>query len=111
MEEKAQYLVYMRWDYELGKLILQAVWDKIQRFDEKAKIYTLKSGRQVLAETEVITVTHTTEIAKATTNAINRKNFCSGQEVLRPDSYIPRAFDRVGVRFMERVQELVTQEK
>ena len=93
LEEKAQYLVYMRWDYELGKLILQAVWDKIQRFDEKAKIYTLKSGRQVLTETEVITVTHTTEIAKATTNAINRKNFCSGQEVLRPDSYIPRAFD------------------
>ena len=78
LEEMAQYLVYMRWDYELGKLSLQAAWDTIQRFDEKAKIYTLKSGRQVLAETEVITITHTAEIAKATTNAINRKKFCSG---------------------------------
>ena len=105
LEEEAQYLVYMRWDYELGKLSLQAAWDKIQRFDEKAKIYTLKPGRQVLAETEVITITHTTEIAKATTNAINRKKFCSGQKVLRPDSYIPRVFDLVGVRFMERIKK------
>lgn len=101
--EEAQYLVYMRWDYELGKLTLQAAWDKIQRFDEKAKIYTLKSSRQVLAETEVITITHTAEIAKATTNAINRKKFCSGQKVLRPDSYIPRVFDRVGAKFMESI--------
>ena len=105
LEEKAQYLVYMRWDYELGKLSLQAAWDKIQRFDEKAKIYILKSGRQVLAETEVITITHTAEIAKATANAINRKKFCSGQKVLRPDSYIPRVFDRVGVRVMEKAQK------
>ena len=105
LEEKAQYLVYMRWDYELGKLSLQAAWDKIQRFDEKAKIYILKSGRQVLAETEVITITHTAEIAKATVNAINRKKFCSGQKVLRPDSYIPRVFDRVGVRVMEKAQK------
>ena len=95
----------MRWDYELGKLSLQAAWDKIQRFDEKAKIYILKSGRQVLAETEVITITHTAEIAKATANAINRKKFCSGQKVLRPDSYIPRVFDRVGVRVMEKAQK------
>ena len=103
--EEAQYLVYMRWDYELGKLTLQAAWDKIQRFDEKAKIYTLKSSRQVLAETEVITITHTAEIAKATTNAINRKKFCSGQKVLRPDSYVPRVFDRVGAKFMEKVKQ------
>lgn len=105
LEEKAQYLVYMRWDYELGKLSLQAAWDKIQRFDEKAKIYILKSGRQVLAETEVITITHTAAIAKATANAINRKKFCSGQKVLRPDSYIPCVFDRVGVRVMEKAQK------
>lgn len=104
LEEEAQYLVYMRWDYELGKLSLQAAWDKIQRFDEEAKIYTLKSGRQVLAKTEVITITHTAEIAKATANAINRKKFCSSQKVLRPDSYIPRVFDRVGTKFMEKVQ-------
>ena len=103
LEKEAQYLVYMRWDYELGKLSLQAAWDKIQQFDEKAKIYTLKSGRQVLAETEVITITHTAEIAKATANAINRKKFCSGQKVLRPDSYIPRVFDRVGMKFMESI--------
>ena len=102
LEEKVQYLVYMRWDYELGKLTLQAAWDKIQRFDEEAKIYTLKSSRQVLAETEAITITHTAEIAKATANAINRKKFCSGQKILRPDSYIPRVFDRVGARFMEK---------
>ena len=108
LEEKVQYLVYMRWDYELGKLSLQAAWDKIQRFDEKAKIYTLKSGRQVLAETEAITITHTAEIAQATTNAINRKKFCSGQKVLRPDSYIPRVFNRVGVRFMERAKDIIT---
>lgn len=106
LEEEAQYLVYMRWDYELGKLSLQAAWDKIQRFDEKAKIYTLKSGRQVLVETEVITITHTAEIAKATTSAINRKKLCSGQKVLRPDSYIPRVFDRVGARFMEKSKEI-----
>ena len=106
MEEEAQYLVYMRWDYELGKLSLQAAWDKIQRFDKKAKIYTLKSGRQVLAETEVIVITHTAEIAKATANAINQKKFCSGQKVLRPDSYIPRVFDRVGIKFMEKVRKL-----
>ena len=106
LEEEAQYLVYMRWDYELGKLTLQAAWDSIQRFDEKEKVYTLKSGRQVLAETEVITITHTAEIAKATTNAINRKKFCSGQKVLRPDSYIPRVFDRVGARFMEKSKEI-----
>lgn len=104
LEEEAQYLVYMRWDYELRKLSLQAAWDKIQRFDEKAKIYTLKSGRQVLAKTEVITITHTAEIAKATTNVINQKKFCSGQKVLRPDSYIPRVFDRVGAKFMEKAQ-------
>lgn len=96
----------MRWDYELGKLSLQAAWDKIQRFDKKAKIYTLKSGRQVLAETEVIVITHTAEIAKATANAINQKKFCSGQKVLRPDSYIPRVFDRVGIKFMEKVRKL-----
>ena len=106
LEKEAQYLVYMRWDYELGKLTLQAAWDKIQRFDEEAKIYTLKSGRQVLAKTEVITITHTAEIAKATANAINRKKFCSGQKVLRPDSYIPRVFDRVGMKFMEKVKIL-----
>lgn len=105
LEEMAQYLVYMRWDYELGKLSLQAAWDTIQRFDKKAKIYTLKSGKQVLAQTEVITITHTAEIAKATANAINRKKFCSGQKVLRPDSYIPRVFDRVGVRVMEKAQK------
>ena len=97
----------MRWDYELGKLTLQAAWDKIQRFDEKAKIYTLKSGRQVLAETEVITIPHTAEIAKATANAINRKNFCSSQKVLRPDSYISRVFDRVGAKFMEKTKEII----
>ena len=108
LEEEAQYLVYMRWDYELGKLSLQAAWDKIQRFDERAQIYTLKSGRQVLAETEVITITHTAEIAKATANAINRKKFCSGQKVLRPDSYIPRVFDRVGAKFMEKVRTIVS---
>ena len=111
LEEEAQYLVYMRWDYELGKLSLQAAWDTIQRFDEKTKIHTLKSGRQVLTETEVIAITHTAEIAKATTNAINRKKFCSGQRVLRPNSYVPRVFDRVGTRFMEKVHELITQEK
>lgn len=102
LEEKAQYLVYMRWDYELGKLSLQAAWDKIQRFDERAQIYTLKSDRQVLSETEAITITHTAEIAKATANAINRKKFCSGQKVLRPDSYIPSVFDRVGAKFTEK---------
>lgn len=107
LEEEAQYLVYMRWDYELGKLSLQAAWDKIQRFDEKAKIYTLKSGRQVLAETEVITITHTAEIAKATTNAINRKKFCSVQKVLRPDSYIPRVFDRVGEIFIKQTRLII----
>ena len=106
LEEETQYLVYMRWDYELGKLSLQAAWDKIQRFDKKAKIYTLKSGKQVLAETEVITIAHTAEIAKATANAINRKKFCSGQKVLRPDSYIPRVFDRVGAKFIENIAEL-----
>lgn len=106
LEEEAQYLVYMRWDYELGKLTLQVAWDTIQQFDEKAKIYTLKSGRRVLAETETITITHTAKIAKATTNAINRKKFCSGQKVLRPDSYIPRVFDRVGAKFMENVRKL-----
>ena len=104
--EEAQYLVYMRWNYELCKLSLQAAWDTIQRFDKETKIYILKSGRQVFAETEVITITHTAEIAKATTNAINRKNFCAGQKVLRPDSYIPRVFDRVGMRFMEKIKEL-----
>ena len=108
LEEEAQYLVYMRWDYELGKLSLQAAWDKIQRFDERAQIYTLKSSRRVLAETEVITITHTAEIAKATANAINRKKFCSGQKVLRPDSYIPRVFDRVGAKFMEKVRTIVS---
>ena len=96
----------MRWDYELGKLRLQAAWDTIQRFDEKAQIYTLKSGRQVLAEIEVITITHTAEIAKATVNAIKRKKFCSGQKVLRPNSYIPRVFDRVEAKFMENVRKL-----
>lgn len=50
LKGEAQYLVYMRWDHELGKLTLQAAWDKIQRLDEKAKIYTQKSGRQVLSE-------------------------------------------------------------
>lgn len=108
LEEKAQYLVYMRWVYELGKLSLQAAWDKIQRFDKKAKIYTLKSGKQVLAQTEVITITHTAEIAKATTNAINRKKLCSGQKVLRLDSRIPRVFDRVGAKFMEKVRTIVS---
>lgn len=107
LEEEAQYLVSMRWDYELGKLSLQAAWDKIQRFDEKAKIYTLKSGRQVLAETEAITITHTAEIAKATANAINRKKFCSGQKVLRPDSYIPRVFDRVGEIFIKQTRLII----
>ena len=101
----------MRWDYELGKLSLQAAWSTIQRFDETTKIYILKSGRQVLAETEVITITHTAEIAKATTNAINRKKFCSGQKVLRPDSYIPRVFNRVGVKFMEKTKEFLNREK
>ena len=62
----------------------------------------MKSGRQVLVETEVITITHTAEMAKATANAINRKGFCSGQKVLRKDSYIPRVFDRVGMKFMEK---------
>lgn len=102
MEEEALYLVYMRWDYELGKLSLQAAWNPIQRFDEEAKIYTLKSGRQVLTETEAITITHTAEMARAMANAINRKKFCSGQKALRPDPYIPRVFDRVGAKFMEK---------
>ena len=111
LEEEAQYLVYMRWDYELGKLSLQAAWDTIQRFDEKSKIYTLKSGRQVLSETEAITITHTAEIAKATANAINRKKFCSGQKVLRPNSYIPRVFDRVGIKFMEKTKSIAGDNK
>ena len=57
------------------KLSLKAAWDTIQRLDEEAKIYTLKSGRQVLTETEAITITHTAEMARATANAINRKSF------------------------------------
>mgnify|MGYP001033975493 CR=1 FL=1 len=102
--EEDQCLAYMSRDCEFDKTSLQAARDKIQRFDEKAKIYTLKSGRPVLAENEVITVIHTAEIAKGTDNAINRKKFCSGQKVLRPDSYIPRVFERVGTKFMEKAQ-------
>lgn len=81
-------------DYEIGKLTQQAVWDTILRFNERTKIYTLKSGRQVFAEIEAITITHAAEIAIATANAVNRKKFCSGQKVLRPNSYIPDVFDR-----------------
>lgn len=51
---------------------------------------------------------HIVEIAKATVNMINRKKFCSGQKVLRPDSYIPRVFDRVGATFMEKIKIFVT---
>ena len=74
LEEEAQYLVYMRWNYEFSELSSQAAGNKIQRFDKKAKIYTLKSSRLILAETKVITVAHTAEIAKATTNVINPKS-------------------------------------
>ena len=109
LEEDAQYLVYMHWDYKFGKLTLQVAWDKIQQFNKKAKIYTLKSGRQVLAETKGITITHTAEIAKATIDAINRKKFCSDQKVLRLDSYIPRVFDRVGVKFMKKAKNIISE--
>lgn len=89
LEKEAQYLACMCWDYELGKLSSQAAWNKIQRFDEKAKIYTLKSGKQVFAETEVITITHTAEIAKATVNAISRKKVLFGTKSIKAGFLYP----------------------
>lgn len=81
-------------------------WDapRKQSFcDEKIKITPLKSGSQALPETKATAITHPDEIAKATAATI-RKKPCSGQRVLRPDSHVPRVFDRVGMKFMERVQ-------
>lgn len=95
---------YMRWDYELGKLELHAAWDEVQHYDKTTDICTLKSGRKVLYE--AIALVYTAEIANATAEAVNRKGFCSGQRVLRPDSRVLRIFDRVGTRFMEKVQSL-----
>ena len=102
--KETQYLVYMRWDYELGKLELHAAWDEVQHYDSGTGICTLKSGRKIRYEAEAIALVYTAEIAKATAEAINRKGFCSGQKVLRSDSRVPRIFDRVGARFMEKNQ-------
>ena len=102
--KETQYLVYMRWNYELGKLELHAAWDEVQHYDKATDICTLKSGRKVRYEAEAIALVYTAEIAKATAEAINRKGFCSGQKVLRPDSRVPRIFDRVGARVMKKIQ-------
>lgn len=104
--KETQYLVYMRWDYEPGKLELHAAWDEVQHCDKATGICILKSGRKIRYEAEAIALVYTAEIAKTTAEAINRKGFCSGQRVLRPDSRVPRIFDRVGMRFMEKAQSL-----
>ena len=103
--KETQYLVYMRWDYELGKLERHAAWDEVQHYDKATDICILKSGRKVRYEAEAIALVYTAEIAKAAAEAINRKGFCSGQRVLRPGSRVPRIFDRVGTRFMEKAKE------
>lgn len=69
------------------------------QFDKKIKIYTLKCGKQVLIELEVIIIVYTTEIIKDSANAINQKKFNSSQKELRPDSYVSCVFDRIGARF------------
>ena len=84
------------------KRLLQAAWNTIPRLNEKIKIYTLKFDRLVLAKTEVITITYAVEIARAATNAINRKKLCSRLKVLKSDFYIPRVFGCVSMKFIKR---------
>lgn len=50
--EEVQNFAYMNRNYELGKPSLQVAWSTIQQFGEKAKISPLRSGRQLLTETE-----------------------------------------------------------
>ena len=52
LDKDKSYLVYARWDYELGEIELRAAYGKIKFIDEKTRIYTLDSGRKVLEATE-----------------------------------------------------------
>lgn len=99
-----------RRDYKLGKQSPQAARDNIQQFDEKIKITLLKSGSQALPETKAITLI---KIAKVTAAATTRKKPCSGQRqrVLRPDSHVPRIFDRVRAQFMEKAKVYMMEAK
>ena len=107
LDKQKTFLVYIRWNYEMGQLKLEAVWESVHFFDQKNLCVTLKSGRKVLLEKEVLTVVATAEMAQAYCDAVNRKQFCHNKRVFRPNSWVSRIFDRIGENFKSSALELM----
>lgn len=107
LDEPRQCLVYIRWDYELGQVKLEAAWGVIQSYDDQSGIYTLISGRKVMDQTEKIALLHTATIAEDLCTSINGKRFCAGQPLFRPDSHIAKIFSVIGQKFLEQIQTLL----
>ena len=107
LDTQKTFLVYIRWNYEMGQLKLEAVWESVHFFDQKNLCVTLKSGRKVLLEKEMLTVVSTAEMAQAYCDAVNRKQFCHNKRVFRPNSWISRIFERIGENFKSSAKTLI----
>lgn len=107
LDKDKNYLVYVRWDYELGEIELQAAYGKVKFIDEKTRIYTLDSGRKVLEATEGIILTYTADIAKEYCKRINDKKFCRKHRIFKPNSWQQRIYNKIGKDFLEEAEDLI----
>ncbi|MFA6480141.1 MAG: hypothetical protein WCV67_17645 [Victivallaceae bacterium] len=106
LSPQTYYLVYMRWDYELGEIKLRAVAEKVIEPSPEGDIYTLSSGRKVHSD-DHIAIYNTMSSAELLCQQINEQNFCNEYRVLRANSRPKRLFDFVGKKFMENVEQYI----
>lgn len=107
LDKDKSYLVYARWDYELGEIELRAAYGRIKFIDEKTRIYTLESGRKVLESTEGITLVHTADIAKEYCKRINDQKLCQKHRIFKPNSWQQRIYNKIGKDFLEEAEKII----
>jgi len=100
------YMVYMRWDYELGEIKLRAVAEKVIEPSPDGDIYTLASGRKVHSD-DHIAIYNTMSSAELLCQQINEQNFCRSRRIFRTNSWAKRIFNFVGKEFMDSVEQYI----
>ena len=98
---ESKYLLYIYSNFELGVLSLDIGIDEV--VSEENGIVTLKSGRKVSYEDEVLSEAGTRAYAEELREGfkIKLKPFMGGHRVFREDSWVKRIFARVEGQFQE----------
>jgi len=104
------YLVYMRWDYELGEIKLHAIAEKISGGDATANCYITSSGRKVHQD-DHIAIYNTMSAAELLCQQINEQNFCRSRRIFRTNSWAKRIFNFVGKEFKANVEQYIEMEE